>query len=149
MCGCLVVSQSNHSFLPLTLHTRLGLSHPFVLGVSHCICNQPLDPIEIHLLLCMHGGERTTLNDVVQNAFMIIVKDTKFHVSWKTHILPPPTLQFLCRQIDIMLLVDGAHTLPNVIIVNPIWIDLVSQVIFSCGIVATVAAQMKDGFYYD
>ncbi len=26
-----------------TLHIRLGLSHPLILGVSHCIYNQPLD----------------------------------------------------------------------------------------------------------
>jgi hypothetical protein len=37
-----------------TLCTRLGFSHPLVLGVSHWICNQPLDPMGIHLLCCVH-----------------------------------------------------------------------------------------------
>jgi len=31
------------SVFSTTLHTRLGLSHPLILGVSHYICNQPLD----------------------------------------------------------------------------------------------------------
>jgi hypothetical protein len=58
-----------------TLHTRLGLSQPLILGVSHCICNQPLDPMGIHLLCCTHGGERMVSHDVVQNVFVAIAKD--------------------------------------------------------------------------
>jgi hypothetical protein len=82
--------------------------------------------------------------------FVIITKDAKFYVSWKqTHVLPPPTLQSSCRQINIVLLVDGVHTLANVVITYPIWIDLVSWAILSCVIVATVATQAKDGFYRD
>jgi hypothetical protein len=37
----------------------------------------------IHLLYCVHGGERTTLHDVVQNVFATIAKDTGIHVSQK------------------------------------------------------------------
>jgi hypothetical protein len=58
-----------------TLHTRLGLSQPLILGVSHYICNQPLDPMGIHLLCCMHGGERMASHDVVQDVFGAIAKD--------------------------------------------------------------------------
>jgi hypothetical protein len=73
-----------------TLHTKLGLSHPLVLGVSHCVCNQPLDPMGIHLLYCEHGGERMTSHDVVQNVFTTIARNVGFHVSQKqTHVLPP------------------------------------------------------------
>jgi hypothetical protein len=55
--------------LSATLHTRLGLSHPLIFGVSHYICNLPLDPMGIHFLCCTHGGERATLHDVVQDVF--------------------------------------------------------------------------------
>jgi hypothetical protein len=81
---------------------------------------------------------------------VIIARDAKFNVSWKqTHVLPPPTLQSSCHWIDIVLLIDGIHTLANVVITDPIWIDLVSLAIISCGIVATITTQVKDGFYRD
>jgi hypothetical protein len=74
----------------IALHTKLGLSHPLVLWVSHYICNQPLDLMGFHLLCYIHGGERTTSHDVVWNAFVVIVKDARFHVSKKqTHVLSP------------------------------------------------------------
>jgi hypothetical protein len=38
-----------------------------------------------------------------------------------------------------VLSVDGVHTLANVIIIDPIQIDLVSLVVFSRGVVATMA----------
>jgi hypothetical protein len=38
-----------------------------------------------------------------------------------------------------VLLVDGVYTLANVIIIDPIQIDLVSLVVFSRGVVATMA----------
>ncbi len=37
-----------------------------------------------------------------------------------------------------MLLVDGVCTLANVVIINPTQIDLVSLVVFSCGVVVTI-----------
>jgi hypothetical protein len=37
--------------------------------------------MEIHLLYCIHGGERMILHDVVWDVFMIILKDARFHVS--------------------------------------------------------------------
>jgi hypothetical protein len=88
-CGCFVVSLPNHFYLffHLTLdvfftllHIRLGLSHPLVLGVSHCICSQPLDLIGIHILCCIHGEKRMALHDVVHGAFVTIVKNARFHV---------------------------------------------------------------------
>ncbi len=75
------------------VHTRLGFSYPLILGVSHYVCNQPLDFMKIHLLCCKHGGERTASHDVMQNVFMIVAKDVGFHVAQEqTPILPPRTL---------------------------------------------------------
>ncbi len=62
------------------LWTRLGLPHPLAFSLTHCIYDQPLNPMGIHLLRCTHGGERTTSHDVVQDVFMSIVKDMAFHV---------------------------------------------------------------------
>jgi hypothetical protein len=82
-----------------------------------------------------------TSHDVVQNVFAAIAKNAGFHVSQKqTHVLPLPTLQFLCRQIEIVLLVDGVCTLVDIVIVDPIQIDLVLQVVFSSGVATTIMA---------
>jgi hypothetical protein len=76
------------------VRTKLGFSHLLVLEVLHYICSQPLDPIGIHLFRCAHGGERTTLHNVVQDTFMIVATDVRFHVSGEqTHVLLPPDLQ--------------------------------------------------------
>jgi len=100
----------------ITLRIRLGLSHPLVVGVSHCIFSQPLNPTRIHLLRCAHDGERMALHD----AFGTIVKNAKFHVSQEqNHVLPPLALQFLHCQVDIMLSINGVHMLANVVIADP------------------------------
>jgi hypothetical protein len=52
-------------FFSIALRTKFDLSHPLVLGVSDCICSQPLDLMEIHFFHCTHGGERTILHDIV------------------------------------------------------------------------------------
>jgi hypothetical protein len=44
---------------------------------------------------------------------------------------------------------DGVHTLTNVIIIDSIQIDLVSLVVFSRGVVVTMAVLAKDGLYCD
>jgi hypothetical protein len=46
-----------------------------------------------------------------------------------------------------VLLVDGVHTLTNVVIANPTQVDLVSQVALFHGVAMIVAAQVKDGLY--
>jgi hypothetical protein len=45
-------------FFSISLHIMLSLSYPLVLGVSHYICNQPLDLMRIHFFHCTYGGER-------------------------------------------------------------------------------------------
>jgi hypothetical protein len=92
-CRCSVVNPPNHPFFCLmsnvfsiTLH--ISFSHPLVLGVSHSIYSQSLDPMGIHLLCCTYGVEKTTLYNVVRNVFVAIMRDVEFHVSWKqTHVL--------------------------------------------------------------
>jgi len=62
------------------LWTELGLPRLLVIGLTHYICDQPIDPMEIQLLHRAHGGERTTSHDVVQDAFASIAKDARFQV---------------------------------------------------------------------
>jgi len=58
-----------------TVCIKLGLPHSLALGLSNCICGQPLDPMGIHLFGCTHGKERTASHDVVWDAFASIMRD--------------------------------------------------------------------------
>jgi hypothetical protein len=81
----------------------------------------------IHLLHCTHGGERIASHNAIQDAFVSIVRDAGFHILWEqTHILRPPSFQFFLSVGQHCLSVDSIHTLANVVIVDPIRIDLVS-----------------------
>ncbi len=134
-----------------TMLTKLSLPHPLILGLTHYIsCGELLDPLGIHLFQCAYGGERIASHDAVWDAFASIVRNAGFHVLWEqTHILPLPFLQSSCQRIKIVLLVDGIRILADVIIVDPTQADLVSRTTFSCGVVATMVAQVKEGLYYD
>jgi hypothetical protein len=54
---------------------------------------------------------------------------------------------FCCWRVNIVLLVDNIYTLAFVIIVNPTWINLVTWVVFLCGVVTIMATQGKEGLY--
>jgi hypothetical protein len=104
----------------------------------------------IHLLRCTHGGERTTSHDVVQGGFAYIMKDARFHVLWEqTHIFLPLFLQSFYWRVDIVLSIDGIHTLVDVVITDFIQTYLVSRVALSCGVVVIVMTQVKEGLHCD
>ncbi len=129
--ACLVIPYFCLSFdvFFCVLQTRLGFPHPLALSLTHCIYDQLLDPMQIHLFRYAHGGEKTTSHDVIWDAFASITRDVGFHVLWEqTHILPPPYLQSSLRRVNIVLLIDGTRMLANVIIIDPIQAYLVSQV---------------------
>jgi len=54
-----------------------------------------------------------------------------------------PSLQSSWRWMDIVLTIDGTHTLANVVIVNLIHVNLVSWVTFSQGVATMIIAQAK------
>jgi hypothetical protein len=133
-------------YLPLyvfssTLSTKLSFLHPLILGLTHCVCGELLDPLGIHLFQCAHGKERIASHDDVRNVFAFIVRNAWFHVLWEqAHILPLPSFQSCCQWVNIVLLVDGIHILADVIIANPIQANLVSQATLSHGVAITMVA---------
>jgi hypothetical protein len=62
------------------LRTKLSLPHPLALGLTHCICGQPLDPMGTHLFHYSHGEEQISSHNFLQNAFASIMKNMGFHV---------------------------------------------------------------------
>jgi hypothetical protein len=105
----------------ITLCIRLVYSHPLVLGVSHYICSQLLDPMEIHLFHCTHGGERMALRDPCVRCFCnhCCKRCEISHLAKMDPCLFAPYLISLQHQIIIVLLVDGVYTLANVVIIDP------------------------------
>lgn len=105
---------------------------------------------KLFIVYYSHGGEWTTSHDMVWNAFVSIARNIGFHVSCEqTQVLRPPSLQSSCEWVDIMLLVDGIRTLPNVVIVDPTWMDLIFQIVSFHKVVTTIATQTKEGLYQD
>jgi hypothetical protein len=101
---CLVVSFFHlpSNVFTFTLHIRLGLPHPLTLKVTHCLYGQPLNVVKTHLLLCSHGGEWIVSHDVVQDAFVSIAKDARFHDSHEqTHVLPPLPFSILINGLTL------------------------------------------------
>jgi hypothetical protein len=94
------------------LWTILGLSHPLALDLTHYICGKSLNPMGTHFFRYAHGGERTTSHDVVQNVVASIAK--KMQVSCFAKTNPRSSNQSSCRWIDIILSVNGIHTLAKV-----------------------------------
>ncbi len=83
----------------------IGSFHPLTLGLSHCICEQPL---HMHLFHCARGEEKTTSHDVVCDAFASIMKDVRFHILHEqTHVFLSFAFQSSHWQINILVSMDG------------------------------------------
>ncbi len=132
------------------LHIKLGHFHLLAFGATCCICGQPFDLARTYLFCCSHGEEHIVCNNAVWDAFVFILRDTKFYVLHEqTYVLPPSSLQSSCWHVDIILSTDGHCTLANMVITNLTWIDMIYQVALFCGMVVTIAAQAKDGLYHN
>jgi len=76
----------------ITLCTKLGFFHPFVLGLSHCIFSQPLNPMGIHIFHYPHVEEKMASHDVVWDVFTTLWKmwDFMFHKNKPMCFCPLP-----------------------------------------------------------
>jgi hypothetical protein len=95
---------------------------------------------------CAHVGECIVFHNIVWDGFVSIVRDMGLHVSHNNFfVLLLLSFHYFHWWIDIVLFVDGTPTLANVVIIDPIQIDLVSYVV-SCRRVAIIEGfkQKKD-----
>jgi hypothetical protein len=65
---------------------------------------------------------------------------TKSHHILSSHVLLPPSLSSSYQQVDIMLLVDGIHTLVNMVIAKPTRANLLSLAILSLKVTTMMMA---------
>jgi len=77
-------------------------------------------------------GQHTTKHDVVQDSFVSITRDAKFHV------FPMPSFQTSWQQMDIVLTVDGIPILADVVIADLTCVNLVSRATSFRGVVEMI-----------
>ncbi len=156
--GCLAFYSVSHSIflddlqniLSLALCIRLDFPHPSVHGLSQCICDQPIDSIEIHLLCCAHERKHTITHYVIWDFFASIAMDVGFHVLHKQiHILLAPSFWSSWQQMDIVLITNGICTLANVIIIKLTHANLIFQTTSFWGVATTITIQAKVVLYCD
>jgi len=84
-------------------------------------------------------GQHTTKHDVVQDSFVSITRDAKFHVlREQTHVFPMPSFQTSWQQMDIVLTVDGIPILADVVIADLTCANLVSRATSFRGVVEMI-----------
>ncbi len=156
-CVCLVVNLLNHSFFwfgfkcfSTALHTKLNLSHPLVLGVSHYICNQPLDPMGIHFFATLMVGRGRPHMMLYEMLLWSLWKmhDFTFHKSKPMSFCPFPC-SLHAITLACVLSINGVPMLVNIVLTALIQIDLVSWRVISHWVVMIIMAQAKDSFYHN
>jgi hypothetical protein len=126
----------------------LGLPHPSIASILRCVCTHPIDLMGIYLWCCVHGIEHIKTYDAICDTFATIMWNVCFHMQWKQlHVLPSTTFNSFCWQVDIVLTKDDIHTLADVVIVNPTWIDLLPQSCITQGFANSDVAQAKEMSY--
>jgi len=80
--------------------------------------------------------------------FAMIAWDVSFHMGWEQlHAFPSTTFNSFCQWINIVLTKNGIHTLVNVVIVDPTWVNLLPQFCAIQGFVAFDVTQVKEKSY--
>jgi hypothetical protein len=128
----------------------LGLPHLSIANILWCVCTHPINVISVHLLCCTTSNEHMGTHDAICDTFVVITRDVDFHVKWKQlHALLSTTFHSFHWWVDIMLTKDGIHTLVNVVIANPTWVDLLHQSYATKKFVTFEIIQVKEKSYHD
>ncbi len=102
--------------------------------------------------VCTLGNLATKVNyqtkshGAIQDAFSSITRNKVSYFVWTySHPFITFPLIFLL-EVDTMILVDGIHTLVDVVIVDLTQVDLLVWVVSSCGVAAMVATQAMKNY---
>ncbi len=120
--------QLSSPIFSTTLWMWLGLAHPSITSLPQCVCTHPIDPMGIHFLCCAHGNECMGTHDAIHNTFVIIVWDVGLYMGQEQlHALPLAKLNSFCWWINIVFNKDAIRTLIDIVITNPLHVDLPPQ----------------------
>ncbi len=111
--------------LALVTNSKLGLwhiPHPIVAHISWCECVHTIDDLGLHLLCCPCGNERILAHDTLWDINATITSKNGTHIQREVfHLFPHHTW----RWVDLVITKDKFWTLADIIIVNPIRLNLV------------------------
>jgi hypothetical protein len=112
----------------IALCMRFGLHHLLITSILWCMCTHLINLMDIHFLHCTHGNEHIGTHDAIHHTFAAIVRNVNFHMGWQLlHLLLSTTFHSFCQQINIVFTKNGIHTLTDVVIADPMWVDLLPQ----------------------
>jgi hypothetical protein len=115
-----------------------------------CVCTHPINFMGIHVLCCTHGNECMGTHDVVHDTFAVIARDVGFYMGWEQlHAKPSTTLNSFHQQVDIVFTKNGIRTLVDIVIADPMHVDLFPQSCTTQGFATSDAAQAKKRSYYN
>jgi hypothetical protein len=104
--------------------------------------------MDIQFLRCSLGNEHTWTHGVIHDTFVAITQNASFHVGQKQlHAFLSNTFNPFRWQVNIAFTKDGIRTLADVVIIDPMRVDLFPQ---SCAIqrfVVSNVAQTKKRSY--
>jgi hypothetical protein len=104
----------------------------------------------IHLLRYVHGNKLIRIDDAIHDIFVTIAQHVGLHMWWKQlHVFPSTTFNSSHQQIDIVLTRDGIHILTDVVITNPMCVDIFSRFCTTYRFATSNATQAKERNYYD
>lgn len=114
------------------------------------MCTYPIDLICIHFLCCVHSNEHIQIHDVICDTFVIIAHDANFHLGQeKFHVFFLNMFNFSHWWINIVVAKDGICTLVDVVIADPMWVDLFPWSYITQNFIAFDMIQAKKWSYCD
>jgi len=142
--------QLSSPIFSTTLWMWLGLTHPSITSLPQCVCTHPIDPMGIHFLCCAHGNECMGTHDAIHNTFVIIVWDVGLYIGQEQlHALPLARLDSFCWWIKIVFTKDAIRTVIDIVITNPLHVDLPFQFCTTQGFVISNTTQTKERSYHN
>ncbi len=89
------------------------------------MCTRLIDPMGIHFLCCAYGIKHMKTHDEVHNTFVAIAWNVNFPMGWKQlHVFPSTMFNSSHQQVNIVLTKDEFLTLVDVVITNPMNVNL-------------------------
>ncbi len=104
----------------------------------------------IHFLHCAHSNKHIGTHDAICDTFVVIARNVDFHMGWeKLHALLSIMFNSFCRRINIVLTKNGICTLIDIVIADPMQVDLLPQSCTIQGFTTFDMAQAKEKNYHE
>jgi hypothetical protein len=104
----------------------------------------------IYFLRCTHSNKHIGTHDAICDTFVAIARNVDFHMGQeKLHALLSIMFNSVCRRINIVFTKNDIRTLVDIVIANPMQVDLLPQSCTIQGFATFDVAQAKEKNYHD